>query len=475
MNKVRTRFAPSPTGYLHVGGIRTALFAWLVARQNNGSFILRIEDTDKAREVDGSIDHIIKSLKSLGIDYDEGPEINGSYGPYIQSQRLDIYKEWANKLIESGKAYVDPYSEDQLADFREIAKLSKKPFLFREHRPKEELAWDGSKPLRFKSVPKSYSWHDQVMGDLSSGPDVIDDFIIIKSDGYPTYNFSHIIDDHLMEISHVIRSQEFLSSTPKYLNLYEALGFDLPIFATAPPILSPDGKKKLSKRDGAKDVLEYIEEGYLVESLLNFIASLGWNDGTTQEIFSKKELIDKFKLSGVQKSGANFDNQRLIWMNGVHIRNMDTANLYNLTDKYWPKPADNYDDDYKIKVLNLIKDRLKFLSEIEELTIFFFEDLPINSSLISNNKQLSKIDKGELKELLEVSKKELEASDFSVEDLSYRLNQLLVSSGQKPAVLFSLIRIATTQSPASPGLFESLNLLGKETSLRRIDQQLAVI
>jgi glutamyl-tRNA synthetase len=472
MDKVRTRFAPSPTGYLHVGGIRTALFAWLVARQAGGKFVLRIEDTDQAREVVGSDEHIIKSLNALGINYDEGPDISGPFSPYKQSQRLEIYKEWANKLVSSGRAYADPFSEAQLNEFRTEAKISKKPFLFRDYRPENTPDWDGTQPLRFKSEPKHYAWHDEVMGDLRSGPEVIDDFIIIKSDGFPTYNFSHIIDDHLMEITHVIRSQEFLASMPKYLNLYEALGFELPIFATTPPVLGPDGKKKLSKRDGAKDVLEYLDEGYLVDALVNFIASLGWNDGTEQEIFSRSEIIEKFKLSNVQKSGAHFDDQRLIWMNGFHIRQLDIDELYIKTAGYWPDSANSYDDTYKKNVLSLIKERLKFLSEIPKLTDFFFEDLEINNSLIDNNKQLSKIDKLQLKSWLELTKNELEASDFRIEDLGNRLNQLLQTTGQKPGVLFSLIRIATTQSPASPGLFDTLNLVGKERSLNRIDQLL---
>ncbi|HEY4964037.1 MAG TPA: glutamate--tRNA ligase [Candidatus Saccharimonadales bacterium] len=475
MDKVRTRFAPSPTGYLHVGGIRTALFAWIVAKQAGGDFILRIEDTDKAREVEGSDEHIIKSLKALGLDYNEGPDIDGPYGPYKQSLRLDIYKEWANKLVESGRAYADPFTEVEVNDFRAQAKLNKKPFLFRDYRPENPPKWDGTKPLRFKSDPKNYTWHDEVMGDLSSGPEVIDDFIIIKSDGYPTYNFSHIIDDYLMEISHVIRSQEFLASMPKYLNLYGALDFKLPIFATTPPVLGPDGKKKLSKRDGAKDVLEYLEDGYLVETLDNFIASLGWNDGTEQEIFSIQELISKFRLSGVQKSGAHFDDQRLIWMNGVHIRNLNLDDLYAKTLGFWPKSASSYDDEYKKGVLGLIKDRLKFFSEIPVLTNFFFEDLPLDGSLIENNKQLSKIDHGQLKSWLEQGRQQLEESDFSVDDLSQRLNQLLITTEQKPGILFSLIRIATTQSPASPGLFDTLSLIGKDRSLQRIDQQLQAL
>jgi len=472
MPTVRTRFAPSPTGYLHVGGIRTALFAWLLARQHKGQFILRLEDTDKAREVAGSDQHIIDSLHALGLNYDEGPDIGGPFAPYHQSERLDSYKQWAQKLIDSGRAYADPYSPAEVQAFREQAQKDKKPFLYRNHRPNNSPEWDGTMPLRFKSDPIPYSWHDEVMGELSTGPEVIDDFILIKSDGYPTYNFAHIVDDTEMEVSHIIRGQEFLASIPNYLNLYEALGLTPPIMATMPHVLGPDGKKKLSKRDGAKDVLDYIREGYLPEALVNFIATLGWNDGTEQEIFTVDELVQKFSLSHVHRSGARFDEQRLLWMNGAHIRGLDISDIYDRCQDYWPEEAKDYDEAYKKRVLGLVQERLKFLAELPELTMFFFKDLPVNPELIENHKQLKKLEKAELKSLLEQGRAVLAGSDFSPEDLQSKLNELLEQTGQKPAVLFSLIRIATTQAPASPGLAETLAVLGKDRSLKRIDQQL---
>ena len=475
MSTVRTRFAPSPTGYLHVGGIRTALFAWLLARQNNGQFILRLEDTDKAREVAGSDQHIIDSLQALGLRYDEGPDIGGPYAPYRQSERLDSYKQWAQKLIDAGRAYADPYTPAEVQVFREKAQKEKKPFLYRNHRPENPPAWDGKRPLRFKSDPKSYQWHDEVMGGLSTGPEVVDDFILIKSDGYPTYNFAHIIDDAEMEVTHIIRGQEFLASIPNYLNLYEALGLTPPVMATMPHVLGPDGNKKLSKRDGAKDVLDYIREGFLPEALTNFIASLGWNDGSEQEIFSTQELIEKFSLEHVQRSGARFDEQRLLWMNGAHIRALSLDELYQRTESYWPEESKDYDDDYKKRVLALVQERLKYLAELPELTRFFFIDLPANDSLITEHKQLKKIDNSELKKMLEQSRESLLESDFSSDNLTELLNKLLEETGQKPAVLFSLIRIATTQAPASPGLAETLAVLGKERSLKRIDEQLSAL
>lgn len=397
--KARTRFAPSPTGYLHVGGVRTALFAWLLVRRSGGQFILRLEDTDKVREVEGSGQHIIDSLRWLGLTWDEGIEVGGPHAPYKQSERLASYKEWAERLIEKGRAYADPYTPEEVQIFRDQAAAEKRPFLFRDHRPKNAPAWDGSQPLRFTSEPKAYRWHDAVMGDLSAGEEAIDDFIIIKSDGYPTYNFAHIIDDLAMECTHVIRSQEFIASTPKYLNLYEALEITPPILATVPMVLGPDGKKKLSKRDGAKDILDYARDGYLPEALINFMATLGWNDGTEQEIFSVDELTKKFSLDRVQKGGAKFDEQRLLWMNGAHIRAMTLEDLYEKVGDFWPSESSSYDDAYKKSVLGLVQERLKYFAELPALSKFFFTELPVNPALWQENKQLKKLEQGELQQI----------------------------------------------------------------------------
>ena len=477
--KIRTRFAPSPTGYLHVGGIRTALFAWLIARHNNGTFILRLEDTDKAREVEGSGQHIIDSLRWLGLDWDEGLDKGGEYGPYLQSERLAMYKQWASKLVESGRAYADPYSPEEVQAFRELAQKSKKPFLFRNHRPEKTPTWDGTQPLRFRSDPKSYTWHDEVMGDLTTGPEVIDDFILIKSDGYPTYNFAHIIDDMLMQVTHVIRGQEFLASTPNYLNLYEALEISKPILATVPPVMGPDGNKKLSKRDGAKDILDYDREGYLPEAVINFMASLGWNDGTEQEEFSVEELIEKFSLSRIQRSGARFDERRLLWLNGAHIRKLPLEILANKVKGYWPESSKDADDNYKVTVLGLIQERLKFFAEIPQLTEFFFSE-PTDESIYEllhdpKNKQLKKLSDSDIHALLSSVEKSLAESDFSVPDIESRLNSLLVSLVTKPGILFNIVRIAISGSPASPGLFDTLSVLGKETCMNRIGRSLALL
>lgn len=470
MKKVRTRFCPSPTGYMHVGGVRTALFAWLIARQNQGDFILRIEDTDKNREVEGSEKHIIESLKWLGIQWQEGPDMNGNYGPYRQSERLAIYKKWADKLLASGRAYADPYTPDQTQKFREEAQKNKQPFLFRNHRPTEPPVWDGTMPLRFKSSPKAYHWKDEIMGKLDTGPEVVDDFILMKSDGYPTYNFAHIVDDAEMKISHIIRGQEFISSMPNYLNLYEALDLEHPIFATVPHILGPTGNKKLSKRDGAKDILDYRSEGYLPEALVNFLVTLGWNDGTEDEIYKVDDLIKRFSLSRVQKSGARFDERRLLWLNGAHIRNLSTEKLYILTKKYWPKSSEVFEDDYKLSVLQLIKERLKFFNEISQLTEFFFSRPDFDQELISSNKQLSKADTSKLVELLDKSIKALENIDFESIRIKESLDKLLTETAEKPAILLGIIRVAVSRWPSSPELAGSLAVLGKEESLSRLKE-----
>lgn len=469
MTEIRTRFAPSPTGFMHVGNLRTGLFAYLTAKHAGGTFVLRLEDTDKNREVEGSADHIKDCLKLLGLEWDEGIDIGGTHAPYKQSERLEIYKAWAQKLIDAGRAYADPYTPEEVQAFREQAQKEKRAFLYRNHRPENPPIWDGTTPLRFKSEPKAYAWSDEVMGELKSGPEVIDDFILIKSDGYPTYNFAHIVDDAEMHITHVIRGQEFLSSQPNYMNLYEALNITPTVFATMPHILNEQGNKKLGKRDGAKDVLDYVREGYLPETLLGFIATLGWNDGTEQEVFTKSELIEKFDLKRVQKSGARFDEKRLLWMNGQFIRALDINELTTRVEQFWPETAKSADPEYRTRVLTLAQDRLKTLSDLPVLTSYFFSEPEADMSLITGNKQLAKLTGDERAQLLRSTVESLESvADWTSDSIQACLNKLLESTGQKPGILFSLIRIAITWAPFSPQLNDTLELLGKDTSLDRL-------
>ena len=474
MTSVRTRFAPSPTGFLHVGGIRTALFAFLVAKQAKGTFVLRFEDTDKKREVPGSAEHLISSLKAIGIEYDEGPDVGGPFGPYIQSQRLDHYQAWAERLIEQGRAYTDPYTSEEMQSFRDEAAALKRAFRYRDYRPEHPPVWDGTQPLRFRSDPKSYTYHDEVMGDITTSPEVVDDFILIKSDGYPTYNFAHIVDDAEMHISHVIRGQEFISSMPNYLALYEALGLERPIFAHLPHIMNEQGNKKLGKRDGAKDVLDYIRDGYLPEAMMSFIATMGWNDGTEQEIFTKQELINSFSLNRVQKSGARFDEKRLLWMNGQFIRELNLDELAGRIEYFWPESAKKHSENYKKEVLKLAQDRLKTFKDLPALTSYFFEEPIPDLSLITENKQLRKLTPAEIVDILRTSRDALMQSDWTAEAIQETLNQLLEQTGQKPGTLFSLVRIATTWAPFSPQLNDTLRLLGQETTLARLQRAIEI-
>jgi len=473
MKTIRTRFAPSPTGYIHLGNVRSALFPWLLARQNNGQFILRIEDTDQARFVEGATDLIIDTLKWLGIDWDEGIEKGGNYGPYIQTERREHYIKWAQKLIDKGLAYADPYTAEQVDEFRNQSKLAKKAFLYRDYRPENPPAWDGTKPLRFKVTNiKRYTWNDPVMGELSAGPEALDDFILIKADGLPTYNFAHIVDDTEMQITHVIRGLEYIPSIPKYLSLYEALEIEPPILACLPHIMAPDGKKKLGKRDGAKSIQEYKNEGILPETMLNFLASMGWNDGTEQEIFSVDELIAKFSLNRVQRSGARFDEKRLLWMNGQWIRKLPIDDLFKRVAGFWPESAEQASNDYKKQILSLVQDRLKTLTELPLLTSYFFDEPTPDLEMITSNKQLGKLSNEEILSLLNSANNTLATSDYDAESIQQTLNLLLETTGQKPGILFSLIRLAVSWAPFSPALNETLAVIGPEKVQNRL--QLAI-
>ncbi len=469
---VRTRFAPSPTGALHSGVVRTALFAWLLAKKHGGQFLLRIEDTDQKREVVGGTQNIIEALRWIGLEWDEGPDIGGPYAPYIQSQRLDIYKKYAEDLVSKGLAYADPYSQEELQKLREQAQAQKKPFLYRNHRPANPPTWDGTQALRIKLEPKAWEWDDAVMGRVSMGPEMIDDFIIIKADGFPTYNFCHIIDDYLMKITHVMRSQEFISSVPKFLAAHEALGLPSPINAIMPQVMDETGKRKLSKRYGAKPLLEYKHAGFMPEAMLNYLATIGWNDGTEQEIFTVAELIEKFSLERIQRSGGIFDEKRLVWLNGVHIRRLTLDQLFERVADFWPASAADSDADYKKQVLALVHERLKYFAELPELTTFFFEEPTVHEALFAENKQLKKLTTGERHEMLTAVHAALNQSDFTHDDLETRMRQLVETLQTKPGILFSLVRAAITGSNVAPGLFETMAVLGKKITLARITKVL---
>ncbi|MDO4398819.1 MAG: glutamate--tRNA ligase [Candidatus Saccharibacteria bacterium] len=442
MEKAITRFAPSPTGYIHIGNVRSAIYPYLLARQSNGSLILRIEDTDRARYVEGATELIENTLEWLGLNWDEGPIVEGPHSPYFQSERQKIYHDWANKLIKSGRAYADPTPPEKIAEYREQCNQAKIPFLYRNFRPTDVPEWQPGIPLRFKTEPKNYSWHDEVMGDMHAGPEVLDDIILIKKDGYPTYNFAHIVDDAEMGVTHVMRGVEYLSSTPNYLAIYEALGLKRPKLVSLPHILASQGNKKLGKRDGAKSVTEYRDDGILPEAMLNYLACLGWNDGTEQEIYTKDELIQNFSLERIQTSGARYDETKLIWLNGQWIRKIfdeqGVENLYPRTQNFWPQSAENYPDDYKIKVLSIIYDRLKTLSDLRNMTSYFFEDPTIDLDLLTKNKFLKKFSESELETLLKQTITKLtNTKAWDADNVQNSLNELLVETDKKPAELLA--------------------------------------
>ncbi len=473
MNVV-TRFAPSPTGYIHIGNVRSAIYPYLLARQNHGKMILRIEDTDRARYVEDATELIEDTLKWLGLEWDEGPIVGGPNAPYFQSERKEIYLDWAKKLIASGRAYADPTPPETIEKYRNECSKNKTPFLYRNYRPENPPKWEQGMPLRFKAEPKSYEWHDEVMGDMSSGPEVLDDIILIKKDGFPTYNFAHIVDDAEMGVTHIMRGVEYLSSTPNYLALYEALELPRPKLVSLPHILAPQGNKKLSKRDGAKSVTEHRDDGVLAEAMLNYLACLGWNDGTEKEIYTKDELIKSFSLDRIQNSGARYDDTKLLWLNGQWIRKIFDEQgvdaLYARTEGFWPEVAKNATNEYKKQVLSIIYDRLKTLSDLRTMTDYFFTEPKIDLDFLVSNKFLKKLSKSELEDMLKQTISALsEITDWTADNLQDVLNELLTKTAKKPAELFSLIRIAISFAPFSPALNLTMEVLDKEKTLARLN------
>lgn len=471
--KAVTRFAPSPTGYIHIGNLRSAIYPYLIAKQSNGTFILRIEDTDQARYVEGATELIEDTLQWIGLDWDEGPERGGANGPYYQTERKDIYVEWAKKLIAAGRAYADPTDSETVNKYREEANKNKVPFLYRNYRPDNTPEWQPGLPLRFKAQPKAYDYHDEVFGDLHMGPETQDDFILIKADGLPTYNFAHIVDDACMGVTHVLRGQEYLPSMGNYLALYEAFGLERPKFVHLPHILAPSGNKKLGKRDGAKSAADYRKDGILPEAMLNFLACLGWNDGTEDEIYSKEDLIERFDVSRIQHAGARFDEQKLLWLNGQWIRrlfNEDAKALYARTTDFWPESAKNASDELKFRVFSIIYDRLKTLADLRTMTDYFFVSPTVDMDIITNNKALKKLSEHEIVALLRQSIEKLrKVTEWTPENLQNALNELLAESEQKPATLFGLIRLSVSFAPFSPALHDTLSVIGREATLARLN------
>ena len=482
MNKVRTRFAPSPTGFPHVGNIRTALFAWLFARHNGGSFIVRIEDTDVTRKVEGAVEAILNSLRWLGLDWDEGPEVGGKYGPYFQSQRLDKYHEIAQQLVSQGQAYYCYCSPQRLEAMRaEQVRHKQSPGydrhcreLSQEERSRKEA--EGIIPVvRFKTPLEGQTkFNDLIWGEVVFENNTLDDFVLLKSAGYPTYHLANIVDDHLMEISHVIRAEEWLSSTPRHVLMYRALGFEPPNFAHLPMLLGAD-RSKLSKRHGAVAMAEYYEQGYLPEAMVNFLALLGWSLDDKTEILSRQELIDNFSLERVSRTAAIFNRDKLNWMNGVYIRSLtadefyEAAEPYLMTDKAAGQAVVS-SEEYVRSILRLVHERAKTLAEVAELAQFFFiEELDYAPSLLID-KNMSQESTAEALKTAQQRLEQLKV--FDAESLEALLRPLAVELGLKTGQLFGALRTAVTGRTAAPPLFQTMAVLGKERCLKRIQAAL---
>jgi len=467
---VRVRYAPSPTGYPHVGNIRTALFNWLFARHEGGKFIVRVEDTDVARTVEGVEKAILESLKWLGMDWDEGP--------YYQSQRLQMYHEAAERLISQGDAYRCYCSPERLKEMRaEQAKRKQPPGydrrcrdLTEEERAQKEA--EGITPVvRFKiPLEGKTKFNDVIWGEVAFEHSTINDFVLLKSDGYPTYHLANVVDDHFMEISHVLRAEEWISSTPRHLLLYQALGLEPPQFAHLPMILGPD-KAKLSKRHGAVSITDYRDQGYLPEAMVNFLALLGWSLDDKTELFSREELIKNFSLERVSRTAAVFNGDKLLWMNGLYIRGLTAEEFYNAAEPYLMEDEDAAkavisSESYVREILPLVQERAKTLAEIAELIRFFFvEELDYDPALLIGKKMTRE---SSLK-ALEVSQTRLEKLEaFDTESLEGVLRPLAEELGLKAGQLFGVLRVAVTGRTAAPPLFQTMAVLGRERCLERI-------
>ncbi len=481
-NSVRTRFAPSPTGYPHVGNLHSALFAWLFARHHGGSFIVRIEDTDVARRVEGAVEAILDSLRWLGLDWDEGPEVGGKYGPYIQSERLELYRHAAQQLVSQGDAYYCYCSPQRLEEMRREQVRRKQPPGYDRHcrglseEVRAEKADEGITPvIRFKTPLEGQTrFRDLIWGEMVFENSTLDDLVLLKSDGYPTYHLANVVDDHQMEISHVIRAEEWLSSTPRHVLIYKAFGFEQPQFAHLPILLGTD-RSKLSKRHGAVSVTEYREEGYLPEAMLNFLALLGWSLDDKTEILSRQELIDNFSLERVGKTAAIFNRDKLIWMNGLYIRNLSledfTQRAFPFLDSGLPiKVKRPLSTDYVKQIMPLIQERAKTLAEVPKLTKFFFVDeLDYDANLLIGKDMSPQL----TLHALEVAQQRLgQLEAFDNESLEALLRPLAVELGLKTGQLFGALRTAVTGETATPPLFQTMAVLGKRQSLKRIEAAL---
>ena len=475
---IRVRYAPSPTGEPHIGNVRTALFNWLFARRYGGKFIVRVEDTDQERLVPGAVDAVLDSLQWLNIQWDEGPRVGGPYAPYVQSERLSTYQELAETLVRQGRAYRCYCSREQLARMREERRAqgfaTGHACQCREMTQLERSnaeAESGAPVIRFVMPPSGVTRiHDLIRGDVEWQNELLEDFIILKSDGFPTYHLAVVADDHLMEISHVLRAEEWLPSTPRHLQLYDALGFSPPEFGHLPMILGPD-RSKLSKRHGATAVLEYRDEGFLAEALLNFMVLLGWSLDDKAEVMPLDVVTDNFSLDRVTKSAAIFDREKLEWMSGMYIRQLPVKELADrmlpFLERDLPPDTLPVDQAYLEQIVPLIQERVKLLSQAGEWTSYFFSELPEYDPTGLVQKGMER--EGTLDTLRTALENVTSASTFDHEALEESLRAACAGLGLSPRQFFGVLRVAMTGRTASPPLFETMEVMGRDRVMRRLD------
>ena len=473
--KIRTRYAPSPTGRMHVGNLRTALYAYLIAKHEGGDFLLRIEDTDREREMEGAVDIIYRTLEETGLRHDEGPDIGGPVGPYVQSERQaqGIYLEYAKKLVEKGEAYYCFCTPERLKTLtktvngEEITQYDKHCLSLSKEEVEANLAAGMPYVIR-QNNPRTgtTTFHDELYGDISVDNAELDDMILIKSDGYPTYNFANVVDDHLMGITHVVRGNEYLSSAPKYNRLYEAFGWEVPVYVHC-PLITDENHKKLSKRSGHSSFEDLVEQGFIPEAVVNYVALLGWSPESEREIFSLSELVKEFDFHRISKSPAVFDMVKLRWMNGEYIKAMDFDRFYALAEPFLKKVITKPLDLRKIAAM--VKTRIEVLPDIEG-HIDFFEKMPEYDCSMYVHKKMKTNEETSLNVLKEVRPLLAASEDFSNDGLFGLLKAYADEHGYKTGYVMWPIRTALSGREMTPaGATEILEVLGKEESLSRID------
>ena len=476
MDQLRTRFAPSPTGYLHIGGLRTALYSYLYVRKNNGKFILRIEDTDQGRYVEGAVEIIYRTLRETGIVYDEGPDVGGDYGPYIQSERKNEYLKYAKQLVESGHAYYCFCSEERLASLPDVngARRYDKHCLHLSKDEVERRIASGEKYVIRQNMPTtgSTTYHDAVYGDITIENSELEDQILIKSDGMPTYNFANVIDDHLMHINCVMRGVEYLSSTPKYNLLYDAFGWERPMYIHMPPIMK-DAQHKLSKRNGDASYEDLIKKGFLKDAIINYIALLGWSPKDDSEKMSMDEMQQKFDISGISKSPSIFDPLKLTWLNSLYIKEMPADDF---ADYATPWIENGFLAKFdKTLVCKLIQSRIETFGEMEDKLRFLVDFDKFDKDLYTNVKQ--KADATLAKEILPAIRAKLSAvTEWTNQNLFDTLVNLSAELNCKKGAVLWIARIALTGLAVTPGgASEIAEIIGKDETLRRIDESIAML